>query len=205
MCAHCQGRAWPSSSHHIPTPLCNSQVAGEAKTPTSGRVWGGPWLRRPVSRPPSGATQRPGAGRQHYGPHCPQPQADLTISSLKPQAADQLPQASPQVHPKSRQDLWAAVFSGRECVMRRKNSGKNTEHCDPRIPANTTICSLPTGPQLPNTICLPCLEASGKPMPHSQDICATEQSPEGGSEHPWLQGWGLQAVAESGMQRFGHC
>lgn len=152
-----------------------------------------------------GGTQRPGAGRQHYGPHCPQPQADLTISSLKPQAADQLPQASPQVHPKSRQDLWAAVFSGRECVMRRKNSGKNTEHCDPRIPANTTICSLPTGPQLPNTICLPCLEASGKPMPHSQDICATEQSPEGGSEHPWLQGWGLQAVAESGMQRFGHC
>lgn len=42
-------------------------------------------------------------------------------------------------------------------------------------------------------------------MPHSQDICATEQSPKGGSEHPWLQGWGLQAVAESGMQRFGHC
>lgn len=42
--------AWPSSSHYIPALLCNSQVARETKTPTSGQVWGGPWLR-----PPSGA------------------------------------------------------------------------------------------------------------------------------------------------------
>lgn len=82
--------------------------------------WGAGHGSGGLSQTSLGGTQRPGAGRQHYGPHCPQPQADLTISSLKPQAADQLPQASPQVHPKSRQDLWAAVFSGRECVMRRK-------------------------------------------------------------------------------------
>lgn len=43
------------------------------------------------------------AGRRRYGPHCPHPQAVLTISSPKRQAADQLPRASPWVRPKSQE------------------------------------------------------------------------------------------------------
>ena len=60
----------------------------------------------------------------------------------------------------------------------------------PRIPANTTVCSLPTTPEIQNTLSLPCLEVSGRPTPHSQDTCATEWSRREGQSTPGSRGGG---------------
>lgn len=159
LCAHCQGLSCPVLVQFFPShpnPRYHSQVAREAKTSTSGHLWAGPWLRE-LSHTSRGDTQIHGAGRRPYGPHSPNPQAVTTISSLKPQAADQVPQVSPRVHPKGQKNLWSAVFSRRKCVMRRKPRVKSREHIpdlhDPlgRRPAPPSAhCQLPHAQRTPS-------------------------------------------------------
>ena len=97
-------------------------------------IWPGvgrPWLRgSPAwSYTSLGGTQTHSASRRRYGPHCLHPQAVLAVSSLKRQAADQLPRASPWVHPESQEHRGRQVSQTGN--VQGEKSVKNAEHiCD---------------------------------------------------------------------------
>lgn len=165
--------------------------------PASSQVWGRPVAGRglvgaatsPRSQTSLGGIQVHNAGKQLHGPHHPHPQAVLTVSPLKPHAADGQAQASPPGLPQGWLNLWLAVSNAKISLyslkqgMGREHSGKNTEHIyHPQLPLGflptLIICSLQTAPQLPDTLpALPRGMGSTMPSPRISMLQAA----------PWLQ------------------
>lgn len=131
------------------------------------------------------------------GAHCPHPPAVLTVSSLKPQAADQHPKLLPTGQPEGWLHLWSAVSNAKISLYSLKQGMGNGQRTrweeyrahlssstTPRISANTNhllTANCPTAPKCS----LPAL-----PRGHWEHPCRSPRISMPPSSTPGCRGWG---------------